>query len=295
MERPENHVRRMLGIVLAIAGLLPLAFALDVPVNNWASALPPGIERKDFTQFFRSGGYLPMWLGLAAAIALEDRRRAGRWSSASARRGIALAIAVVSAGIVAECVKLLCRRERPSLSEGAWYSFRPSWDRPFSTGGLAMPSSHALIAFAGTFMLSRYYPAARPVFVLFALGTAVSRVYVGAHYVSDVYVSMLLGWGIAAVVVARVNGPHHKCRPLSSTIDFPSRFSAHAKDSSLRRRNERQPHADHDEGNPQPAPPTGAFVQEQDGQQNGNGHAELVDRRDAPDLRQGERLEVEKP
>lgn len=202
------------GLVLAIAGLV-LVFALDVPAYNWAAGLPSSIERKGFTQLFRSGGYLPMWLGLAVVIALEDRRRVGRWSFESARRGILLAIAVLLAGTAAEVVKLICRRQRPELSEGVWYSFRSFWDRPFSTGGLAMPSSHALVAFAGAFMLARYYPAVRPVVLLFALGAGFSRVYVGAHYVSDVYVSLLLGWGIATMLT-RQEGFACTCRCLPS-------------------------------------------------------------------------------
>lgn len=197
---PPDSARRRLFVLLAAVGLL-LAFALDVPVYNWADALPPSIERRGFTQFFRSGGYMPMWLGLAAAIMLEDARQAGCWCAASVRRGIMLAIGVSLAGIVAECVKLICRRQRPDLSEGAWYSFRPFLDRPFTAGGLTMPSSHAIVAFTGAFMLARYYPAARPVFLLFAFGTAASRVYVGAHYVSDVYLSMMLGWGIATILL----------------------------------------------------------------------------------------------
>lgn len=188
--RPRRHI-----VALALVGLV-LAFGLDVPVHNWVKRIPASIERRDFTQFFRSGGYLPMWLGLAAVVALEDRRRSTSWSFASARRGITIAAAVIGAGIAAECLKLVCRRERPSITDD-WYSFRPIWDRALVSGGLAMPSSHAIIAFTGAFMLTRYFPAGKYVFLLFAIGTAISRVYVGAHYLSDVYVSMLLAWCIA--------------------------------------------------------------------------------------------------
>lgn len=220
LDHSFNPVRRRL-FVLAGVGLL-LAFALDMPVHHWANGLPSNIERKDFTQLFRTGGYAPLWIGLAAAIALEDTRRSGRWSFASTRRGMMLAVAVLLAGLVAEGVKLICRRQRPDLSDGAWYAFRPLWDRPFATGGLAMPSSHAIVAFTGAFMLARYYPAARPVFLLFAFGTAASRVYVGAHYVSDVYVSMLLGWCIAAILPR----PGRSLAPAEASLSHTGEFAA---------------------------------------------------------------------
>ncbi len=198
----SNHSRLRLAMVLVLAGLF-LAAALDLPVLAWATGHSSDLEHKDFIQFLRSGGYVPLWLGVAAAIMLEETWRAGRWSLASARRGIMLAVAVSLSGIIAECLKLIFRRMRPDLSKGEWYSFRSFWDRPFASGGLALPSSHAIIAFTGGFMLARYYPGAKVVFLLFAVGTAVSRVCVGAHYVSDVYVSMLLGWVIAAISAPR--------------------------------------------------------------------------------------------
>lgn len=185
-------------IALGIVGLI-VALAIDMPVHRWIASLSLKIEKKDYVQFLRSGGYFPMWLGLALAIALEDCRRAGHCSKASIQRGLELFSAVALAGILAELLKLIFRRERPKMSDG-WYVFRSWSERTFDAGGLSMPSSHALLAFAGAATLARFFPAAAPVIWLFALGTATTRVLTGAHYVSDVYVAFLVGWIISTVI-----------------------------------------------------------------------------------------------
>lgn len=204
---------------LAVAvGALVLAGIADGPLYHYACTLPAGVERADVTQFLRSGGYLPMWLGVAVVIALYDRQRVGRWSAVAIRRGMMLAGAVITAGLVAELAKLLFRRQRPSLSQGEWYAFRSFVDHPLSTGGLSMPSSHALIAFTGAMMLARFIPSATIPFLLYATGTALSRVYVGAHYLTDVYVSVILAI-LICVSFARVEARHGQpatLRPVSA-------------------------------------------------------------------------------
>lgn len=183
---------KVVWITLAVVGLV-IAFALDMPARALVVGDLQRFEKRDFVQFLRSGGYLFLWLGVAAAILLIDRAKAGRWSLAAGYRGGILAWSVICSGVAGEFVKLLARRERMAIS-GHWYHFRPFTDGPFDTGGLSMPSSHAIVAFAAALALSRLFPAARPLFWLYALATAASRVISGAHFLSDVYASVLLAW-----------------------------------------------------------------------------------------------------
>jgi len=76
------------------------------------------------------------------------------------QRAAILAGAVTLAGVLDEVLKLLVRRDRPGVHDGA-YAFRPWSDRPFDSSGFGMPSSHAIIAFAAAAALTELFPRRR--------------------------------------------------------------------------------------------------------------------------------------
>jgi len=55
-------------------------------------------------------------------------------------------------------------------------------------------SSHAAVAFGACFALSIMIPRGTVVFLLLAIGCSVSRLLVGAHYLSDTYAAVLLAF-----------------------------------------------------------------------------------------------------
>lgn len=190
-------------LVLGVAAIA-LAHLLD-PVG-WRYFHFDGVYSDDFGRMLRVMGYVPLWLVVAAAFVLHDRPLGrGRWW-----RGGSLVAGVAAAGIVGELLKLLLRRERPRAHEGE-YVFRSFSERPFSSGGLAWPSSHAIVAFGAAAILSRLFPRARIVFWALAWGCALSRVADGAHFVSDVVTSAVAAWLVVAGVwrVAAPRAPAH--------------------------------------------------------------------------------------
>jgi membrane-associated phospholipid phosphatase len=185
--------------LLLLAGGVVAALA-DVPVEQrTVNDTFGGFETTDLARMFRTAGFLPFWLVVALAIWLHRRHVTGSWRQTVSKSVIVLPVTVIAAGVLAEIVKALARRKRPSV-RGLWYDFRPFTDHPFDTGGLSMPSSHTIIAFAAAFTLGRLYPGARWIFILYAAGTAFTRVHTGAHFVSDVYASAILGWVCAWAV-----------------------------------------------------------------------------------------------
>jgi len=188
---PRVQNRRRVFAYLGL-GLFAILIAHGLDPWFYAHFRVQDIYSEDWGRLLRVLGYLPLWLVLALALWLQERPRG--W-----RRPAALALSPAAAGIVGEVLKILLRRERPGAHDGA-YVFRPFSERTFSSSGLALPSSHAIVAFGAAAILSKLFPRAWPVWWALAWGCALSRVAAGAHFLSDVVVSALAGWLIGLVV-----------------------------------------------------------------------------------------------
>lgn len=184
-------------------GFTAVAFAVASLLDGWAYAQfhDPKVYERDWGRLLRVMGFLGTWVALAVAVALHEGTEPARRALAK-RRAWLLFWSAALGGVVAEVGKLLLRRERPQVHDGL-YGFRDFADRTFSTAGLALPSSHALVAFGGAAMLARLYPRARWVGYTLAIGCAVSRVMARAHFLSDVVLAAGLGWIVAFALAQR--------------------------------------------------------------------------------------------
>jgi membrane-associated phospholipid phosphatase len=183
----------MLRIVALMAAALLTAHLLDglafrhLRIDN--------VYEKDWGRLLRVMGFLPLWLAAGFALMRQDRTR---WRDVVRSRGGLLIAGAALGGAAAELLKLLVRRLRPGdLGE---YVFRPFTEQPFHTGGLGMPSSHALVAFGGAAVASRLFPRAAPVWWTLAAGCAFTRVAAGAHFLSDTVAAACVGWLVGALV-----------------------------------------------------------------------------------------------
>jgi membrane-associated phospholipid phosphatase len=115
------------------------------------------------------------------------------------RRGTLIFLCPALAGLAAEFLKLIFRRERPEFGDGL-YTFRLAdlW----STSGLGLPSSHAAPAVATALALAAVFPRFRWAFAAPAALCCVSRVLAGAHYLSDALAGALVGLTIARAIIA---------------------------------------------------------------------------------------------
>lgn len=187
----------LLRFSLASAIALLLAHLLD----HWAYvhwALPE-FGGTNLERMLRVLGFLPLWgVGTLVLILYDWPLRLTHSLYAAISRGLLLLGSATAGGVAAEVLKLLLRRERPRVHAGE-YVFRAWAERPFSTGGLALPSSHALVAFGALALLARLFPRARFVWYALGIGCAFSRVATGAHFASDVVLS-----GVVGVMVAEL-------------------------------------------------------------------------------------------
>ena len=175
----------LIGCVL-VFGALPM-LADKWVYDHWYHK---DIYDLDWARLLRVMGFAPTWGVAALAMWLHERPEA---AARAAARAWYLVTVVIVGGLLAEVLKLLLRRERPNANDGL-YGFRAWSDHPFSTSGLAWPSSHTMVAFAAATALARLVPRARWVWYVLAAGCGVTRILAHAHFLSDVTLGALFGW-----------------------------------------------------------------------------------------------------
>ena len=133
-------------------------------------------------RFSKLGERGAVWLAIGVVgYALDEPRRA-QWRRATGT--------VLGTYALNTAVKLVVRRRRPQLP-----GLPPLTDTPTQ---LSFPSAHASTSFAGALAYTRLGLPAVPLYAL-AKGLAVSRLYLGVHYPSDVLAGALLGTAVAAL------------------------------------------------------------------------------------------------
>jgi membrane-associated phospholipid phosphatase len=191
-ERAQRRRRALAWTLAGTIGLLVLTF-FDAALWELLKVDDPrAFERQDWYQVFRQSGSLVPWLIVAAALWFHDR---------TFRRARLLTAAVVFGGAASEGVQLLTKRHRP----GIWGDYAFAWqthDLPNGhlVTGIGMASSHAGVAFGAAFMLAYLFPRAAPVGIALAVGCSITRIAMGAHFITDIYVAALLSYAVVAII-----------------------------------------------------------------------------------------------
>ncbi len=215
--RRRRWTRWIVGGLLPGAALIVLAHVLDRPVFDALAVTKAHLSEMEESGLYRLVwlmGTLWVWLVVAMGLYLHDRAPVGlglRPALGHQRdpgaRAIAVAGSVVLAGAVAEVLKLIIGRERPTrLIEGEFieqmYVFKPVLGALRDSSNLGMPSSHAAVAFAGAVAMALVAPTQRGLVLSLAGLCALSRIVASAHTLSDVVVGALVGV-VMAVWVSR--------------------------------------------------------------------------------------------
>jgi undecaprenyl-diphosphatase len=134
------------------------------------SLATPGAARwvRDFSKLGEHGG---VWIAGGSVAALLDPSHRRRWLRATAT--------VAASYVVSTSIKLVVRRPRPDLAD-----LPPLMETPTK---LSFPSSHAVTSFAA----ARAFGV--PLLYAVAVPMAISRLYLGVHYPSDVAAGAALG------------------------------------------------------------------------------------------------------
>jgi membrane-associated phospholipid phosphatase len=181
----------LIGIVIA-ATAIAVSFHFDDTVREFMTQH----QNPPMRNFMRYVSLLGDWpthtaVGLLLVV-LAWRRGSEEWT----RIFLAMLLAMMLAGVAGTVIKRTVPRARPSVhTETGWVGPRSSWKYQ------SFPSGHvgASTAFFGVLLIARRRVgiACLPIPILIG----VSRMYIGAHYLSDVVYAAVLGT-LCALVVA---------------------------------------------------------------------------------------------
>jgi membrane-associated phospholipid phosphatase len=171
--------------IAVYTAFLPLIFLEDEPIRFL-------VNHYRVEPVFRLMHILT-WLGLGSVLSVVAIVLFGigwRWSEKKFKQAGALGlISLAISGVVVQVVKHLTGRPRPKLTDQGIVEWGPS----FQSGHDSFPSGHAFSAFALAAVLSSFFPKGRWVWYSLAVLVAVTRVYINAHFASDVFVGAFLG------------------------------------------------------------------------------------------------------
>jgi membrane-associated phospholipid phosphatase len=159
-----------------LPGLRVAANALDLALYRRVRSLA---HTPDSVRWVRRYSHLgehgAVWLAGGLAAAAADRGRRGHWLRATTCVG--------SAYLLSTSIKLAIGRKRPVIEDLPHLMATPT--------GLSFPSSHSTSSFAAARAYGTLLPAG-PLY-LAASAMALSRLYLGVHYPSDIAAGVALG------------------------------------------------------------------------------------------------------
>ena len=175
---PDPGARRSLRARLAAGPVARRIALVDLRLFRLVrSDLQVPAAQRVVTVYTNAGEHAVLWYGVGAAGLALDRRHAAGW-----RRAMA---GIFATQMLNTAVKGVFRRSRPAV-EGL-----PSLvSLPTS---LSFPSAHSSTSFAAARAFSALVPRGRRALYAGACAMALSRVYVGVHYPSDIAVGAVLG------------------------------------------------------------------------------------------------------
>jgi membrane-associated phospholipid phosphatase len=106
-----------------------------------------------------------------------------------------------ASGITVQIIKHLLGRARPRIT------YEILFTGPSLRGGYdSFPSGHTTAAFSFAFIISLYFPKYSPIFYLFAVLIALTRVIGLSHFPSDILAGAVVGLAVSKVMLLKMPG-----------------------------------------------------------------------------------------
>jgi undecaprenyl-diphosphatase len=168
-----------------IIALLPLVFLEDGPIRT--------LLKDHRIHFLFKLMHILTWLGVGWVLAVLAAVLLGigylRGNLKLRKAAVLSLIALLVSGLAVQTIKHLIGRPRPRLADQGIVG----WGSSFQSGHDSFPSGHALSSFAMAAVLSSFYPGGQWIWYSLAVLVAITRIYIDAHFASDVFVGAVLG------------------------------------------------------------------------------------------------------
>jgi undecaprenyl-diphosphatase len=122
------------------------------------------------------------------------------WKEHKRKWIVPLWISLGLSAITSFILKITVQRDRP-FQLGLVTLIPKLQEASYSVWNFSFPSSHSMIAFCAIPILSQKYPKLKKVWIGIAILIALSRIYFGLHFVSDVIIGGAIGYLIGVIVV----------------------------------------------------------------------------------------------
>lgn len=206
-EKRERRVRRLWVLLALSVGMLVFTL-LDTWLWRITLVKDRGwLGRQEWYQALRQLGYLPIWGCIGLMVILTRWKKLRREATAARpfdihsalRPGLAVFLAAGLGGLAAEIWRPIVLRHRP----GTTGEYRFGWDLlggKVEGLGYGFASSHAGVIFGGAFAVAYLLPGSGWVILPLAFGCALTRMWMGAHYATDIYFAVVLSYAVARLL-----------------------------------------------------------------------------------------------
>jgi len=108
----------------------------------------------------------------------------------------------VVGAILSLIIKISVQRLRP-FQQGLVTTLPSLIEQSHSIWNFSFPSSHTLLAFCLLPILIKVYPKLKVFFISLGMLIGFSRIYLGLHFLSDVFAGAIIGYGIGKLIVIK--------------------------------------------------------------------------------------------
>ena len=184
--------REVIFASILVAFIIFLSFYFDGRIVSLISSIRNDIVTDFFMGITFVSSILVVFVFLTILFIKENKRK---WI-------LPLWVTLFLSAVVSFLLKVLVQRQRPyqlgivSIIDGLQKSAHVVWDFSF-------PSFQAVLVFSAVPFLAKEFPKFKYVWWIFACLVALSRVYFGLHFLSDVLTGAVIGYLIGWVVIKR--------------------------------------------------------------------------------------------
>lgn len=179
----------VIGAIVIIAFFV--SFYFDKSLVKYVSLLRNDILDRFFFGLTYVSSEAIIFLILTSLFLFKDNKR--RWV-------FPLWLTLGASALASFILKITVQRLRP-FQLGIVPILGKLSEASYDIWNFSFPSSHAMIAFCAIPILSKQYPKLKNVWIGIAVLIALSRVYLGLHFFSDVIAGGFIGYGIGMIIV----------------------------------------------------------------------------------------------